>query len=137
MSHLLDTSALLAHHLAEAGADQVQALFDDEAKVIGLCVLTALEFEARLSTLGLGETERRAEYQKYATLVDEIVPITEAVCFEAIRLKLSASSRLPNIDCLIAAAAKSRGAILVHRDPHFIAIAATELAQLPLPPKSS
>ena len=35
MTHLLDTSALLAHYLAEPGAERVQALFDDEAIVGG------------------------------------------------------------------------------------------------------
>ena len=30
MTHLLDTSALLAHYLAESGAERVQALFEDD-----------------------------------------------------------------------------------------------------------
>jgi PIN domain nuclease of toxin-antitoxin system len=31
MTHLLDTSALLAHYLAEPGATRIQALFEDTA----------------------------------------------------------------------------------------------------------
>ncbi len=33
MTHLLDTSALLAHYLAEPGATRVQALFEDTSVV--------------------------------------------------------------------------------------------------------
>ena len=36
MTHLLDTSALLAHYLAEHGAERVQALFENEAVEAGL-----------------------------------------------------------------------------------------------------
>jgi PIN domain nuclease of toxin-antitoxin system len=37
MTHLLDTSALLAHYLAEPGATRVQVLFEDTAsKWVGL-----------------------------------------------------------------------------------------------------
>jgi len=35
MTQLLDTSALLAHYLAEPGAERVQALFEDDAVVAG------------------------------------------------------------------------------------------------------
>jgi hypothetical protein len=34
MTHLLDTSALLAHYLAEPGASRVQALFEDETVLV-------------------------------------------------------------------------------------------------------
>jgi hypothetical protein len=39
MTHLPDTSALLAHYLAEPGASRVQALFEDEAVLAGTSVL--------------------------------------------------------------------------------------------------
>ena len=35
MTHVLDSSALLAHYLAEPGAERVQALFEDHAVVAG------------------------------------------------------------------------------------------------------
>ena len=35
MTHLLDTSALLAHYLGEAGAERVQDLFENESVVPG------------------------------------------------------------------------------------------------------
>ena len=42
MTHLLDTSALLAHYLAEPGGERVQALFEDDAVVAGASILCAL-----------------------------------------------------------------------------------------------
>ena len=53
MTHLLDTSALLAHYLAESGADRVQALFEDDTVVAGASILSLYEFELRLHQLGV------------------------------------------------------------------------------------
>jgi len=58
MTHLLDTSALLAHYLAEPGATRVQSLFEDAAVVPGTSILALFEFDLRLHQLGL--TLRRA-----------------------------------------------------------------------------
>jgi predicted nucleic acid-binding protein len=113
----------------------VQSLFDDETNIVGICVLTLLEFEGRLHDMGLNESDRRAEVQKYKLLLDEVVPVDEAVCAKAADLKFSATERLPNIDALIAAAAALRGATLVHRDPHFLSIHSTLLSQELLPSK--
>ena len=51
MTHLLDTSALLAHYLAEPGATRVQALFEDTAVVAGTSILALFEFDLRLHQL--------------------------------------------------------------------------------------
>ena len=45
MTHLLDTSALLTHYLAEPGAERVQALLEDDAVVAGASILSLYEFE--------------------------------------------------------------------------------------------
>ena len=135
MTHLFDTSAILAHHLAEAGAERVQALFDDGGNIIALCVLTLLEFEGRLQAMGVTEPDRHAELQKYKLLFDEIISVDEAVCAKAAELKFSAGARVPNIDALIAAVAALHQATLVHRDPHFLTIPPTSLTQELLPPK--
>ena len=57
MTHLLDTSALLAHYLAEPGAERVQALFEDDAVVAGASILSLYEFELRLHQLGVDEAK--------------------------------------------------------------------------------
>jgi predicted nucleic acid-binding protein len=101
----LDTSTILAHHLAESGAERVQALFDDESTVIGICVVSLMEFESRLRAMGLDEAGCHAEIQKYRLVIDEIVPVDERVCARAAELKFSSGTRLPNLDALIAATA--------------------------------
>lgn len=53
MTHLLDTSALLAHYMAEPGANRVQALFEDTAAVTGTSILALFEFDCVCSNLGL------------------------------------------------------------------------------------
>ena len=135
MTHLLDTSALLAHYLAEAGATRVQALFEDTAVVVGTSILALFEFEIRLQQLGIDASTRASELNRYRALLSEIVDVDESVRSEAVRLRTNATSRVSAIDTLIAATASLRGAILVHRDPHFAAIPLSLMKQETLPPK--
>ena len=78
MTHLLDTSALLAHYLAENGAERVQALFEDEAVVTGTSILALYEFELRLYQLGVDATTRTAELSRYRVLLNEVLDVDEA-----------------------------------------------------------
>ena len=64
MTHLLDTSALLAHYLAEPGAERAQSLFEDDAVVAGASILSLYEFELRLHQLGVDATSRAAEVNR-------------------------------------------------------------------------
>lgn len=79
MTHLLDTSALLAHYLAEPGATSVQALFEDESVLAGTSVLALFEFDLRLHQLGLDDPTRTAELNRYRALLNEVVNVDEAV----------------------------------------------------------
>ena len=62
MTHLLDTSALLAHYLAEHGAERVQALFEDAAVEAGASILSLYEFELRLH--GRSPRQRRLRHRR-------------------------------------------------------------------------
>jgi predicted nucleic acid-binding protein len=135
MTHLLDTSALLAHYLAEPGATRVQALFEDTAVVAGTSILALFEFELRLHQLGMDTATRAAELNRYRALLSEVVNVDEAIRSEAVRVRISATARASAMDTLIAATASLRGAMLIHRDPHFTAISASVLKQEMLPPK--
>ena len=135
MTHLLDTSALLAHYLAEPGAERVQALFEDETVVAGASILSLYEFELRLHQLGVDAANRTTELNRYRALLNEVVDVDEAVRGEAIRLRTGAIAHVAAMDVLIAATASLKKATLVHRDPHFAAIPATLLKQEVLPPK--
>ena len=136
MTHLLDTSALLAHYLAEPGAERVQALFEDESASPGTSILALFEFELRLRQLGMDADTRAKELARYRALLEKVVEVNESVRAEAIRLRSSAAAHVAAMDVLIAATASANGAILLHRDPHFAAIPASLLRQEVLPPKS-
>jgi predicted nucleic acid-binding protein len=135
MTHLLDTSALLAHYLAEPGAERVQGLFDDPRASLGTSILALFEFELRLAQLGLDEAARALELARCRALLDEVIPVDEAVRAEAVKLRAGASARVSAVDVLIAGSASLRNATLVHRDPHFAAIPANLLKQEVLPEK--
>ncbi len=135
MTHLLDTSALLAHYLAEPGATRIQALFEDTAVVAGTSILALFEFDLRLHQLGIDAATRATELNRYRALLIEVVNVDEVIRSEGVRLRISATARASAMDTLIAATASVRGATLVHRDPHFTAIPASMLKQEMLPPK--
>ena len=135
MTHLLDTSAMLAHYLGEPGAERVQTLFEDETVVPGTSVLALFEFELRLHQLGEDESTRSAELSRYRALLDEVADVDESVRAEAVHLRTSATARLSAMDALIAATASSRRATLIHRDPHFAAVPTQLLQQEFLPAK--
>ena len=135
MTHLLDTSALLAHYFAEPGAERVQELLANLTVALGTSVLALFEFELRLSQLGMDAAGRAAELNRYRALLDEVADVNEAVRVEAIRLRTEATARVSSMDILIAATASLRKATLIHRDPHFAAIPAHLLKQETLPAK--
>lgn len=61
-----------------------------------------------------------------------MVPVDEDVARESDRLSRKATARLPLVDALIAAAARTRQAVLVHRDTHMRLLPAELLPQLDL-----
>jgi hypothetical protein len=79
MTHLLDTSALLAHYLAEPGAARVQALFEDTTVVLGTSVLALFELDLRLHQLGIDAATRAAELNRYRALLIEVVNVDEVI----------------------------------------------------------
>jgi len=134
MKHLLDTSALLAHHRQEPGWEKVQAVFDavDGEPIVASLSLT--ESARRLFELGATGEEALKTVADYRSLVAEVVAIDAAIALEAFTLACRTTARLPLADALIAAAAKSRGARLVHRDAHMRCIPRDLLDQLDLEP---
>ncbi|CAN5408663.1 hypothetical protein BH23VER1_BH23VER1_01880 [soil metagenome] len=56
MTHLLDTTALLAFILDETGADEVQELIESGQNRLAVSVLTKVEFWARLKSLDRWES---------------------------------------------------------------------------------
>jgi predicted nucleic acid-binding protein len=129
MIYLLDTSALLAHYRGESGAQRVQELFDGVENSILIASISITEFSRRMVDLGALEHDIDAALSWYGRLFAEVVTIDHHIAKAAFQLGQRASSRLPLADSLIAASASSRKAVLVHRDPHFQALAEELLLQ--------
>lgn len=134
MTHLLDSSAWLAHLFGEPGVEQVNQLFEDPRSTIFVSALSLPEIYGRLSALGQSDHWQQV-WITYASLFDKVLPADQAVAEEAIRLRADTSQRLPTIDALIAATAAAHRLTLVHRDPHMAAINVAWLDQLRLPDK--
>ncbi len=123
LTHLLDSSAWLAHIFDEPGADAITALLEAEDTELGISVLSVVEVHGRFRARG-----RAAEFDEvleiYRQLFTRILPVSEAIAMRAVALRQEATARVPAIDSLIAATAAHHGAILVHRDGHFAALPA-------------
>lgn len=132
MRFLLDTSALIAHNRQEPGWSHVQALFEEIGSEVLAASVSITEFARRLRELGASEEEARRTVEEYLGLLDEVVPIDGRVAFAASDIGCAVVERLPLADALIAAAARERGARLVHRDRHMRRIPASLLEQIDL-----
>ncbi|MBK7893417.1 MAG: PIN domain-containing protein [Candidatus Promineifilaceae bacterium] len=131
---LLDSSAWLAHLFGEAGAEQVNLLFDDPDNEVSISALSIPEVYGRLKALGIAARWPEVR-DSYAALFAKTLPADEVVANRAVALREAASARLPTIDTLIAATAAVNDLTLVHRDPHFAALSSTVLRQQMLPEK--
>lgn len=136
LTHLLDTSALLAHYFDEAGGAEVDALWQDPSNELAICVLTIAELRTRLA-IELGD---RQEVDRVVGLyVDQLtrcVAVDRRIAEEAARLRETSRQRLPLVDACIAGSAKIHRCTLVHRDPHLDQIPATDLVQMRLPDRT-
>lgn len=134
MTHLLDSSAWLAHLFGEPGVEEVNFLFDASNVRVSVSVLSVPEVYGRLKAIGREEHWSEV-WRVYAQLFDAVIPADGPIAHKAIFLRASTPQRLPTIDALIAATALTRNLILVHRDSHMAAISAPDLRQMLLPNK--
>lgn len=119
---VLDTSALLAHHRDEEGADRVQSLFEDLDIQLLIASVTLAEFGRRMLELGVRPQEIQKILSDYKHLLDGVVSIDEEIAMKALSLTEQATKRIPLVDSLIAAVACLKKATLLHRDQHFESI---------------
>lgn len=128
LTHVLDTSAWLAHIQREMGWERVRSLLLNQEYQVGISALSLVELYARLRSYRREEDfpEILEDYRRFFV---EIVPVYEAVALRAITIRQTAGHRIPTVDAIIAATAAEQGAILVHRDPHFLAITEERMKQ--------
>lgn len=131
MTHLLDTTALLAHFLDENGAQQVDELLALGPDKIALAAPSWVEFHTRLRELVPDAEFRDSAFRQYTTALTCFLPLDAAATTAAIRLREASPGRLPLADALIAGTALAAGLILVHRDPHFDPVPNLKTLRLP------
>ena len=128
---MLDTSALLAFIEAEDGADRVREVLARDTASIPFAAILELRY-ITLRERGQAEADMRHALLKQ-TGAEIIWSVDEPVLLTAARYK--ASYRLSLGDAMIAAYARMRGAVLIHKDPEFAALSGElRMERLPFKP---
>jgi predicted nucleic acid-binding protein len=116
---LLDTSALLSFIEDEAGADRVEQALKQPTTLVPWPVLLETHY-VTLQEDGQAEADRRVALIKQLD-VEILWGMDESTLLTASKLK--AEHRVSLADAVIAAFAIRRGAVLMHKDPEFDALA--------------
>jgi predicted nucleic acid-binding protein len=132
MRYLLDTSALLTHYRQEDGWQQVHALLEADEVDVYAASVSLTEFGRRVLDLGASADVVASALDGYELMLTAIVAIDVNIAHAAYDIGRATPQRLPLTDALIAAAARSRDAVLVHRDAHMRPIPAGLVRQLEL-----
>ena len=132
ISHVLDTSALLAHYFNEPGAGVVESLWSDKFSSVAISAVTIAELKGRLLQEITDDAESAKAADAYLNELTICLPVDRATAELAWQLRQASPGRLPLVDALIAATARAAGAILVHKDPHMSQIPAGLVRQIML-----
>jgi len=128
--YLLDTSALLAFMEDEEGADEIDSILRTGRIVLPFVVLLEVYY---ITLRERGEEVAEKRYAFLKSLEAEVLwDLSEPLLLTAGRFK--GIYRLSLADAIIAAFAKDKGAVLVHKDPEYEALG-SEVKQLVLPYK--
>ncbi len=82
-----------------------------------------------MHALGASRDDISTALENYCRIFFSVIAIDESIARKAFLLGLEVEFRLPMADALIAAAAHSVEAVLVHRDPHFGALPSESIKQ--------
>ncbi|MGA2973785.1 MAG: PIN domain-containing protein [Spirochaetia bacterium] len=132
ISHVLDTSAILAHYFNEPGAGIIEGLWSDESSRIAISTITITELKGRLRQEITDDAEAMNAADAYLCELTICLPVDRATAELAWQLRQATPHRLPLVDALIAATARAADAVLVHKDPHMSQIPAGLVRQLTL-----
>lgn len=129
VTHVLDTSALLAHYFDEPGAEVVQELWAAKGKKPGISAVSIPELRGRLGRELQSAHEKDRAADAYLRELTICLPVDRAVAELAWQIREATPQRIPLVDALIAATARAADAILVHKDPHMARIPADLVKQ--------
>jgi predicted nucleic acid-binding protein len=135
VTHLLDTSAILAHFLGEPGSDTVAGLLAGGPDRVALAAPSWAELDRRLGELIPDPAEARRIHLLYTRDLCAFIPLDEDAVRAATNIQRITPKRIPLIDALIAGCATAHRLVLVHRDDHLDAIPSVHPPMLRLPPK--
>lgn len=76
ITHVLDTSALLAHYLREPGAEDVQVILARGPEETGVSLITLVELRGRLTELVADLTEAERAFKLYTETLTTTLPFT-------------------------------------------------------------
>jgi predicted nucleic acid-binding protein len=133
VSHVLDTSALLAHYFNEPGAMLLDTLWAEESNRLAISAVTVAELKGRLNHEIADDAEALNAADAYLNELTTCLPVDRATAEAALQLRQATPNRLPLVDALIAATARVAGAVLVHKDPHMSQIPSALVQQMALP----
>lgn len=136
-THVLDTSAILAHYFGEPGMEEMSALLIDTSCHVAVSAMTVTELKFRLLRDMEESSEAEDRVRDYLSELTVTIPVDRALAELAWQLRVATSGRLPLADALIAATARSFDAVLVHRDSHMASIPSGLVKQLVLPDRAS
>ena len=117
-TYLLDSSALLTLIEDEPGAERVEQVLRAGPCLIPWMAVLEVHYITR-QKIGVDEAERRMALLEH--LPGEILWLTDPRTLRAASAFKSAH-RISLADAVIAAFAKTRGAVLLHKDPEYLAL---------------
>ena len=132
-THVLDTSAILAHYFGEPGMEEISTLLIDRSNRIAVSAMTVTELKFRLLRDMEESSDAENRISEYLSELTVTIPVDRALAELAWQLRVATSGRLPLTDALIAATARRFDAVLVHRDAHMSEIPPGLVKQLVLP----
>ena len=118
VTHVLDTSAILAHYFDEPGAEMVERLWQDSGNRVAICILTLPELKGRLAEEVPDRHEVERAFSQYVDELTASLVVDRKAAQSAMLLRESVDVRLPLVDAVIAGCAHAHSVVLVHRDPH-------------------
>jgi predicted nucleic acid-binding protein len=133
VTHVFDTSAILAHYFGEPGAEVVASIWRSGAPLPAISVVTIPELRGKLSAAVSDQEDALRAADAYLQDLTVCLPVDRATAEMAWQVRAASSERIPLVDALIAATARSAGAVLVHRDPHMARIPRALVDQIVLP----
>lgn len=134
MQYVLDTSALLTYIENEEGTSEIEALLQkalDEEVVLYISTVSCIE----VFYITWQEQGKEVATERLKS-IDDLMILQEPVVSQLNQIigEIKATKAMSFADCCIAGLAKSKKAILVHKDPEYEQIE-NEIQQLKLPYK--